>query len=155
MKLSFTKSKDGGIILTIYREDGSEEWSKLRRGLEDHDVAHYVVEDHLSLKEGFYGMINGGIKITDFESKDTMPAIPDIAKSIEFLVNLLQTDKQYPIKNEEFHRLLAQSLEKQGLPGFDTLTNDKLNEIKEAFATHSACVANLETGASIYYEIEV
>ena len=54
-------------ILSITRNDGSTTWSKLHRGLETHDLAHYAVESTLRFSKAFYGIINEGYNISDFE----------------------------------------------------------------------------------------
>ncbi len=63
------KNKNGLTVLTITKDDGSVTWSKLQRGLEFHDLAHYAVEKELQLKNSFYGMVNKGLDIHDFENK--------------------------------------------------------------------------------------
>jgi hypothetical protein len=54
-------------ILSSTRNDGSTTWSKLHRGLETHDLAHYAVESTLRFSKAFYGIINEGYNISDFE----------------------------------------------------------------------------------------
>ena len=61
-------------ILTIVRNDNTSTWSKLHRGLETHDLAHYAVESTLKFKNAFYGLINEGYTVADFElPKDKRP----------------------------------------------------------------------------------
>ncbi len=86
-------------VLSIQRTDGTLTWSKLYRGLETHDLAHYAVEFTLGFKLAFYGIIDKGYAISDFAiPKDQRPDavkpenLAPEALITEYIVNLLETE---------------------------------------------------------------
>ena len=68
MKIEFKKGLiNKPNVLSITRSNGTTSWCKLQPGLEDHDLAHFAVESVMGYKKGFYGLIDGGIEVKDFE----------------------------------------------------------------------------------------
>ena len=67
MTITLKKMLTKPSIHSITGNDGSKTWSKLHRGLETHDLAHYAVESTLLFSKAFYGIINEGDNINDFE----------------------------------------------------------------------------------------
>ncbi len=49
------------------RDDGTSIWMQANLFMIAHDLAHYAVEKTLPLKFGFYGLLESGLHITDFE----------------------------------------------------------------------------------------
>ncbi len=56
--------------LTCKRKDGTATTLNLGPDLPNHDMAHYVVEKHFNLKNGFYGMIKSGMTIEELSDKE-------------------------------------------------------------------------------------
>lgn len=59
MKIRITKLFDKNE-LKCTRSDGSTNSAKLGPSFAAHDIAHYVVENHLKLSKGFFGQIANG-----------------------------------------------------------------------------------------------
>jgi len=59
-----------------------------------HDLTHYVVETQLEIQDGFYGLLDQGLDITDFEKKVkiTSSSIPADGIRAEILVGMLLTE---------------------------------------------------------------
>jgi hypothetical protein len=69
MEIKFTKKPDGKHLLTVVRTNGSVARGHVVPGFGvdalPHDMIHVLVEKHLSLKRGVYGLINSGVSIDE------------------------------------------------------------------------------------------
>lgn len=94
MEITFKKGNAKNSI-TCKREDGTSTWTEADAFMIAHDLTHYVVETVFSMKNGFYGLLDSGLDITDFEKKQkiTPRDIPKEAITAETLVNLFLTEK--------------------------------------------------------------
>ncbi|MEZ5040894.1 MAG: hypothetical protein R2828_13445 [Saprospiraceae bacterium] len=124
------------------RTDGTATWTKLRPGLEAHDLAHYVIETVLGYKNAFYGLINQGYEVGDFElpreqrPEALIPAnIPLEAIQTEYIVNQLQTEYLSYGQSPDFVETLAAALKEKALPFPSALTLERLEEIRMQFRT--------------------
>lgn len=124
-------------ILSITRNDNSTTWSKLHKGLETHDLAHYAVESCLKFKHAFYGIINQGYQISDFElpkNKRPFAVRPENlhqeAIVTEHIVNLLEVELLNSGLNTHFIKVLKLILKNNSLYFPKGLTPNKLDEIR-------------------------
>ena len=97
MLITFKKKTDFSI-LTIHRDDETQCWEKVSQVGVLHDLIHFVVEKQLAFSRGFYGLINEGHAISDFEkAREERPAalilanLPTESKQAEYIVGLIQT----------------------------------------------------------------
>jgi len=127
-------------ILTIVRSDGSSTWSKLYPGLETHDIAHYAVESTLNFTKAFYGIINEGYNIRDFElPKEQRPIavrtenLHPEAQITEHIVNLLEVELLNSGYNNNFIEELDSILKTNNLAFPHNLNDDTLNEIRKVY----------------------
>ena len=67
MQITFIKQKDKKNTISCKRKDGSATWMASDLFYVQHDLMHFAVETKLGYKTAFYGMLAGGIDITDFE----------------------------------------------------------------------------------------
>jgi hypothetical protein len=135
------KRPDTTAMLVLVREDGSSTSGAIGppNGYGPvHDLAHYVVERTLGLREGFLGLVASGWAITDFEKKGTAKQLPfeavlaevaagelsrqvmtwqwssaeDYAWAVETTVKQSRPDDLLPpITHETFERLRAELLD--------------------------------------------
>ena len=91
--------------ITIRRADGSSTWMEAEYFMIVHDMAHFVVEKKLQIKNGFYGLVAIGIDITDFEKKQkiTPEHLPKEAIKTEVLVGLILTELNDRKRLEDFN----------------------------------------------------
>jgi hypothetical protein len=73
------KRPDASAVLVLVREDGT--WTAGPIGPAHsygpvHDLAHYVVERTLGLREGFLGLVASGWEIRDFEATGAAERLP-------------------------------------------------------------------------------
>lgn len=111
LQIQIKKEYNKPTTLSCKRQDGTVTYGKLQIGFEIHDIAHYVVETQLELKNAFYGMLSKGFDIHDFQlPKEERPEalkpenLPIEALATEHLVNLLtiaffQSDSEMNIAN--------------------------------------------------------
>lgn len=140
--LTFKKNRNKQTVLHFKRTDGTATWTKLRPGLEAHDLAHYVIETVLGYKNAFYGLINQGYEVGDFElpreqrPEALIPAnIPLEAIQTEYIVNQLQTEYLSYGQSPDFVETLAAALKEKALPFPSALTLERLEEIRMQFRT--------------------
>ena len=67
MKIIFKKHDHDNHSLQCIRNDHSTSWMNGNNFFILHDLMHYAVEKILQLKKGFYGIVNSGIDMRDFE----------------------------------------------------------------------------------------
>jgi hypothetical protein len=93
LRIEFKKASDRTIFICT-REDETSTWMESSEFFVAHDLAHYVIEKGLSFKHGFYGLIEQGMNITDFEKKQKFNPreMPVETFYAELLVNLLMTE---------------------------------------------------------------
>ena len=108
--------------ITCTRSDGSFTRSSIHPGNELHDIIHYAVESTLKFKQGFYGLLDQGYQIEDFEAPrpirkmELLPAnLPLESIQTEFLVNQLMMETLQG-RLENFIEVLKQALEVNSLP---------------------------------------
>lgn len=91
MRVEIRKSATGDARLTVTRADGT--WTAGRLGQGGfgavHDLAHFVVETTLGRRDGFYGLLEQGRNISDFEQPGAAREIPDEAVAVECIVGQL------------------------------------------------------------------
>lgn len=94
MEIKITKNTVADHILSCEREDGSVTWSHISNFFILHDLCHYAVENTLSLKNAFFGMLAQGTDITEFELSKEERKVELTPESLfaEHLVNLLVID---------------------------------------------------------------
>ncbi len=66
MEIIFTKHANNSNHISCKREDGSTTWMKCTDFFIRHDLMHFALETTFNFKNAFYGMIAGGISISDF-----------------------------------------------------------------------------------------
>lgn len=137
MKIVLKKRLQAPSIITIIRADGSRTWNKIHRGLETHDIAHYAVEKELGFKQAFYGIIEAGSTIQDFDapraqrSEVVLPNnLSPEAIQTEHIVNLLETEWYQKSDPMTLLPMLKEILDAQQLPFPTALTTTALANIR-------------------------
>lgn len=138
LRIQIKKRYNEVSILNCLRTDGTSTHAKLHQGLEIHDIAHFVVEQELRFTQAFYGLIEQGYDIGDFQlPKAERPLrlqprnLHPEALITEHLVNLLQIDYLNPTTdNFDFMTTLATVLKEHGLPFPEELNQARLDKIR-------------------------
>lgn len=116
MTIRFSKRNNKQHTLTCTRNDGTQTWMQVSDFFIVHDMTHYAVETVLGYKNAFYGMLNSGINISDFEKpkEERTVTLTDEAIITEHLVNLLTIEYNQGLI-ENFNNTLADSIRKENL----------------------------------------
>ncbi|MEL6276402.1 MAG: hypothetical protein AAFU03_14980, partial [Bacteroidota bacterium] len=102
--------------LLCRRVDGTITRASTNDTLPLHDLAHYVVEKHLGLKNGFYGGIAKGFSIEELSDKEVIKTLPTEAMVAEVLTRNLQGLATPEGKVEDFLELVRWEGEVLDLP---------------------------------------
>jgi hypothetical protein len=89
MQIQIKKGRDGPDVLTCTRPDGTTVWKRLQPSIAVHDLVHFALETELGLRSGFYGLLEQGWSISDFESREARKRLPPDPAGVEFLVGRL------------------------------------------------------------------
>lgn len=105
MQLNITKNTGKPHILSYTRDDGSVTWMYSDDFFTRHDLSHYAIETIMEYRTAFYGMLNDGMDIGDFEDREKRLLIPmtDEARWAENMANLFlmeTTQGTFPDFNE-------------------------------------------------------
>jgi len=92
--------------LTCIRTDGTVTRINLGPNIPHHDLAHYVVEKQLNLKQGFYGKIKSGMTIEQLSDKTIIKTLDGETWLSEIMTRHLQSLGANTIKVEEFVTLI-------------------------------------------------
>jgi hypothetical protein len=156
MVIVLKKMNSKPSVLIITRSDGTTTWSKLHRGLETHDLAHYAVESTLQFNNAFYGLINKGFTVADFElpkeqrPKEVQPQhLHENAIITEHLVNLLEVELMNSGLNTNFLFDLSEILKKNALSFPKLLNTETLKQIRTTYHNLVNQWSNLEEGQEL------
>jgi len=140
LKISLKKSIEKPSVLTITRSDESITWSKLHKGLETHDLAHFSVEKTLLFTHAFYSIIDNGYNVGDFElPKAQRPSevqpenLHAEALITEHIVNLLEIELLNTGLNLNFISDLKQILAENNLPFPEQLNTQSLEVVRTQY----------------------
>jgi len=135
MKIVFKKQKNKPPTLHITRSDDTETWMSFKHNFIQHDLMHYAAETILDWQDGFYGLVEKGIDIQDFEleNREKRPNLPLPAIQMEFIVNLLETEIYQGNPVENFNEQLKKNCIGGGQPSPEFILEEKLNEIRKKF----------------------
>lgn len=114
MKVRFQKNKATKNVITFVRDNQTITWTKADDFLVLHDLSHYTIEKTLNFTTAFYGMINSGATIKDFEDKvirDKMNLTNEAwyAETLANLILIEHTQTTFENLNETFREALNQT----------------------------------------------
>jgi hypothetical protein len=134
--------------LACLRRDGSRTASNVGPGLPYHDLAHYVVERHFGLREGFFGHIAAGYSIEALADKALIQSLGPESWVAEVLARALGSLFTGACTLEQFASLVTEdlaTLKIRAPEGLNAAAGEKLlAEFKELVARYDA-LKNAET----------
>jgi hypothetical protein len=151
MEIKFTKRNKEGHIIACKRSDGSETWMQISSFFAVHDLCHYAVETELGMQHAFYGMLDAGANISDFElPKDERTfQLTDQALFAEQMVNLLTIEyNQGEIQNftESLREIYRQNRSEVNMP---EINEKQVTAIRNSFESLANQWHGLSEGESI------
>ena len=138
LRIEIARRTDGRSVLRCTRPDGSVTWQRQDGRQADffplHDLTHYVVEQTLGARKGFYGLIGAGWEIEDTTGKGRHGPLPDEAVFIESLVGLLDRERAAGVRwgADAFNEQIAAYLAESGRRSTLTLDDEQLGRIRAA-----------------------
>ncbi|MBI1780129.1 MAG: hypothetical protein HYR66_01985 [Sphingobacteriales bacterium] len=151
MTISFSKRSNKQHTLSCTRNDGSQTWMQVSDFFIVHDLTHYGVETILNYKNAFYGMLNNGINISDFEKpkQERTVVLSNEAIVTEHLVNLFAIEYNQGTLND-FNSMLADSIQKENTHyKSPQLSREQLNSIRSAIKNYMMQWYELPDGESL------
>lgn len=128
MKLRFIKKSPRNKLI-CERSDGSTEILSLGEQMPSHDLAHYVVESRLNLKNGFYGNIANGYTLAQLEQTEFIRTLSPETMISEVLTRALQSLYSGACKIDEFVGLVDAEI-KPVMPDYNLiLSNENVQEM--------------------------
>lgn len=103
--------KSGRNTLICTRPDGSYTKAEVGPVLPHHDLAHYVAERQLSLKNGFYGAIATGRSIEELSDKEVIKTLGAESWFAEIVTRALQSHSSGACTTEQFISLVREEME--------------------------------------------
>ncbi len=134
MEIIFKKTGQDEHVLSCRRNDGTITWSYVSSFFIIHDLCHYAVETILPLKKAFFGMIQGGTEITEFDlpKEHRNILLTEEAFFAEQLVNLLNIEYSQGRMENFIEIFNAIYTNKDGFDLVSLITEKKLGEIRNA-----------------------
>jgi hypothetical protein len=75
MQILLTKNIGKPHVIKHIRKDGSETWMASDDFFIKHDLSHFAIETILQFKSAFYGMVENGMDIKDFDNREKRNAL--------------------------------------------------------------------------------
>jgi len=146
-----TKGRDGPSVLTCTRADGSSTWAHVSDYFPTHDMAHYVVETTLEIRNAFYNLVSDGWDIDDFAEKGAGKRLPFEANLVEALVGRLQRDLMpgSEFDADSFNEEVAAVLEGIGNPLRRPVSSEELDTMRTRLRELLGKFQALEPGDSL------
>jgi len=119
--------------VTYIRDDGSTNTEKLGPVIPHHDLAHFVVEQEFSLKNGFWGNINKGMTIAQLSDKAIIKDLPVESWLAEVMTRNLQALQSGAAEPNQFIKLVqweAQSVPELSCP---PMTINQVQKMKSQY----------------------
>ena len=98
--------------LVCERRDGSFEIADIGPGLPSHDIAHFIIERELKLKQGFYGNIYNGFTIKQLSEKEIIKTLHIESGVSEITTRALQSLSTGACTIEQFADLIYEEFNK-------------------------------------------
>lgn len=143
VRVIFKKGGDKPDSAILQRFDGSEVFIQYKPGLVFHDLAHFAIESTLSIRAGFFWLVNQGLTSEDFElPKDQRPTLlteamknPDHV-AIEFITNQLMIEATNSGPMEDFIELLQEGMAERQAANYSFRFDDVvLDDIRQLYST--------------------
>lgn len=115
--------------LICERNDESVEMADLGPSLPFHDIAHYVVEKHLHLTQGFYGNISRGMTVRELSDKAIIKTLSVESTVAEIATRALQSIWSGAVPVQDYADLLLAEFSALSIPFNINLTKIKVQEM--------------------------
>jgi hypothetical protein len=115
MKIAISKSGNRSKLVCT-RENGTFVVADLGPNLPYHDLAHYVIENKLRLRKGFWGMISSGYSISELSDKNVIITLDVESLVSEVIARALQSLASGACSTTQFIDLINAELTQLSAP---------------------------------------
>ena len=123
MKIKIVHKGNRNQLICV-RSDESVEMADLGPSLPYHDIAHYVVEKHLNLTQGFYGNISRGMTVRELSDKEIIKTLPVESTVAEIATRALQSIWSGAVPVGEFTEIVKAEFDVLGITEHFILSPD-------------------------------
>ncbi len=118
-------------------------------GLPHHDLAHFVVERHFGLKEGFFGNIARGYTPAQLSDKEVIKRLGPESMVAEIMARALQSLVSGACTREQFEELVGAEFLQWGMPrlAIDSTVVDSMAEEFRGLLERFSMLADRESMA--------
>lgn len=135
MKIRLHK-KSGRNQIICCRPDGTTDISDIGPNLPFHDIAHYIVESELGLKNGFYGNISQGYSVAQLSDKKIIKTLPVESTVAEIVTRALQSLHTGACDPVQFYELINSECSVWNIRYPLSLDNEQLNKMLTKYRGH-------------------
>jgi hypothetical protein len=136
MRIQFTKQSGKYDRMTCLRIDGTTTSCPMpKQGILPHDFVHYVVEDTLDLRQGFWGIIAIGVGFPNTEPPWDAAEfnLPDLTQALqaESLVECFQAEMWNGFQvSENFAEILQVTCHTRNVPAPENISPEQLAQVR-------------------------
>lgn len=120
--------------LTCVRDDGTFAQSDLGPRVPFHDLAHFVAEKNLGIREGFFGNISNGYSVEELSDKEVIKTLGADAMISEVAARTLQLLGSGACTKEEFPQLINAELKLYGIQHTLDLNAEVIDEMQHEYS---------------------
>jgi hypothetical protein len=151
MRITLVK-KNHRCRLVCERSDGSTDMADTGPSFPYHDLAHYVAERTIGLKEGFYGSIAAGRSMAELSDEDVIRSLGPGSWQAEVLARAVGSLATGACRVDEFSELVNCELADMGIDAIEGLTDPVAESMLREFRSIADAYAALADGESLTLE---
>jgi len=140
--------------LICEKKDGAFEIADLGPTLPFHDIAHFIVERHLKLQNGFFGNIYNGYSVKQLSDKEVIKTLSAESTVAEITTRALQALASGACTAEQFTGLVKEEFEIYSVDFSLDLDENKINKMLSDFKSILFQWEQLREGEALELEFE-
>lgn len=141
--------------LVCERRDGTLEIADLGPKLPFHDIAHFIVERQLKLKNGFYGNIYNGYSVKQLSDKEIIKTLPLQSAVAEITTRALQSLGVGACTVEQFITLITEEFELYAINFPLNLDKKQIIQMLSAYKNNVLQWEQLKEGEVLELNLEI
>jgi hypothetical protein len=141
--------------LIAERKGGGVEIADLGPKLPFHDIAHFVVERQLKLRNGFYGNIYDGFSVQQLSDKEIIRTLPLQSAVAEIVTRALQSLSVGACTMEQFMQLIGEEFGLYGIGYPLDLDHRAIHEMLSAYQGIVSQWDELKEGEGLELQLEL
>jgi hypothetical protein len=158
MRIQFTKQSGKYDRMTCIRTDGTTTSCPMpRQGILPHDFVHYVVEETLDLRQGFWGILAIGVGFPKSEPPWDAAEfdLPDLTQALqaESLVECFQAEMWNGFQqSSHFAEILQVTCHARNVPAPEPISSEQLAQVRSQLQLFSQQWQSLAVGETLEVE---